>query len=784
MAQTREVKSSTPFKLIMGFGVILLFLLSISLMGLYMVSQLIQAQESIVNEYNEKKDITERMMAFAQRRFLVIARMINKKDIFDIEDLKMERMEYGAHFVYHLERLVKMPLNEQEKSFIAKIRRTAGHSSRTVDKLVEKIEKNDNRIFEIFDKVAMPTQEKVHKALLEFGNLQYTYSREMAKRSEQMRDQFFVLQIIVTVLLISLGGYLAFFVTRKIVKTENQLFVQRKQAITTLGSISDCVISTSHDSKVIYINQAAEILFSIKLEQAIGKPVDQIVPLRDKASVRICLECVFGGSCKSLECPKEAFDPIYIDQHGNSVILEIERSAIFDDTNRFQGYVIVLRDVTQKRQSERLLEKQAKSDNLTNLANRVSFEEQLREIVYQDEPKHNLLCYMDLDRFKIINDTCGHVAGDELLKQVAKILQQNGRKSDVLARIGGDEFVLIMKDCDVAAGQRFAKSIINDISNYKFVWENQSFSIGISIGIVLLDAKIDVEDALKAADRACYRAKGLGRNTYCVFDPDDHEIIKHTSEVEWCNNINRAIKDDSFVLFGQPIVKVGDTGNHSQMVEVLLRYDDNGIYRSASEFIPAAERYNLINEIDYWVVDKIFTLLTEEKIDFVVNINVSAQSVSNRYFRNHIINRIRQLNINAGLICFEIFETTAVANILDLTEFVQELKSIGCKFAITDFGNGVSSFGYLQALPIDYIKINGEIIRELVESDVHYHMAESIHNIANLMSITTIAEHVTRKEEEDCIEKIGIDYVQGYYISEPQLLYDLIHQTSQQKLKA
>ncbi|MDH5601884.1 MAG: EAL domain-containing protein, partial [Gammaproteobacteria bacterium] len=472
---------------------------------------------------------------------------------------------------------------------------------------------------------------------------------------------------------------------------------------------------------------------------------------------------------------RSLFDFTLTKQDGTTFEVEHTITPIIDNDNTIIGAVIILRDVTEVRTMEKRLSYQASHDALTGLINRREFEVRLKQTIRnsQTEQIRHSICFLDLDKFKIINDTSGHAAGDEFLKQISKTIQSQLRKTDVLARLGGDEFAIILDCCSISQATKICNQIIKTIKETRFNWGKNSFESGASIGIVpITHLTASVSEVMSSVDAACYEAKDKGRNRIQVFEPDNAEYIKHRAETSWIQKIKTAIAESNFELYFQEIQNISSSYPTPKTVELLIRLNDNGQVIYPDSFIPTAERYNLMPVIDEWVISNTFDFISQynvkNKEDIRVAINLSGQSLSDDSVLNLITTKLREnKKLKKELICFEITETAAIANMSKAIEFIANIKQMGCKFSLDDFGSGLSSFSYLKNMPVDNIKIDGIFIREINIDQTNRIFVESIHNISKIMGIKTTAEYVENEEVLQCIKSIGIDYAQGYHISKP-----------------
>ena len=445
------------------------------------------------------------------------------------------------------------------------------------------------------------------------------------------------------------------------------------------------------------------------------------------------------------------------------------------------GAVVIFRDVTEEMAVSSKLDHLARHDSLTGLVNRREIEERLARVL--ENTKHNqskhILCYLDLDQFKVINDTCGHLAGDELLRQITGVLSQHVRKRDTLARLGGDEFGVLMEHCDPHEGERVANGMRDAVADYRFLWEGKAYTVGVSIGVVsIIDGDGDITDVLKAADAACYAAKESGRNRIHVYNEQDTALATRHGEMQWVARINRALEEDRLHLTLQPIVPVRSVEDGNISYEALLRMqDDSGNIILPTDFLGAAERYNLSTRLDRWVISRIFSWYASNsnKLAHVslLNINLSGQSLADEEFLSFSIAEFKKYRVPREKICFEITETAAITNLASANRFMHALKQLGCLFALDDFGTGLSSFGYLKTLPVEYLKISGIFVKDIVDNPIDMAMVKSINEIAQVMGKKTIAESVESEEILVKLSELGINYAQGYLTGKPRRLDDV-----------
>lgn len=417
-------------------------------------------------------------------------------------------------------------------------------------------------------------------------------------------------------------------------------------------------------------------------------------------------------------------------------------------------------------------------DHLTGLVNRTQFDRQLcaaLESARRDGVSHILL-YLDLDQFKVINDTCGHQAGDELLSQLAMLLRDNVRSNDVLARLGGDEFGVLLENCPMSQAKQIAENIREEINSFRFVWQDKSFSIGVSIGMATISKESQgADEVLGAADMACYAAKDMGRDRVHVYMDNDTELQRRHNEMQWVSRIKDALHDNRFVLHCQQMQSLNAYADAVPHCEFLVRMkDEKGAVILPGAFIPAAERYGIMPHLDRWVIKSVIQYLSKRQAEAqpsaVYFVNLSGASLSDRAIFSYIKQQISQYQIAPELLCFEITETAAIANLSNAVEFVKDIRGLGCRFALDDFGAGLSSFSYLKSIPVDYLKIDGAFVRDIASDPMDFAIVQAINEIGHVAGLHTIAEFVESDTVLQMLREIGVDLAQGYAIGYPRTL--------------
>lgn len=558
-------------------------------------------------------------------------------------------------------------------------------------------------------------------------------------------------------------------------EVESVLYREKEMAQVTLQSIGDGVITTDTFGVVQYMNPVAERLTGWRSDVARGRKLEQVFNVVDDSTrepVRGLLDHCFKGAV-NLEPSNSAV--LLRRKDNDAFAVQISVAPILDTHGAPLGAVLVFHDFTALRKMARELSHQAQHDPLTGLLNRRGFEIELRKVLDSAWSAQTpcALCYLDLDEFKIVNDTCGHTAGDSLLQQLTALLRSRLRDSDLFARLGGDEFGVLLQGCSIDKARAIADNMRQAASSFRFRWEDKVFEVGVSIGLVPITSHDNVASLMQSADAACYVAKDKGRNMIHVYQPDDQALATRRGEMHWVQRIQQALNTGRFVLYGQSVVAVAGSSEAQAYCEVLLRmFDDEGKVIAPGVFLPAAERYHLMQAIDRYVLRRALQMMLAGDIEsaLVLGINISGQSLGKVEFHNYALELIRHSGVNPKRLCFEITETSAIANMGLALEFMDKLQQLGCKFALDDFGSGLSSFSYLKNLPVDYLKMDGSFVREIADDPVSYAMTEAINRLGQIMGVATIAECVENEAILARLHELGVNYAQGYLFERPQPL--------------
>ncbi len=570
-------------------------------------------------------------------------------------------------------------------------------------------------------------------------------------------------------------------------KAQAQLANEKDKVVATLRSIVDAVFTTNERGQLQYFNKAATRFLNCKENEAHGKHIEKVIDLYEEESEHLIdnpiLSCLSGQ-----ENTNQKVNADIVTKSGARYTVQVMVTPLIAKNGKLFGAVLVMNDVTSLRLLARRLRYQASHDSLTNLINRSEFERKVRKQILEAKSRQKIssLVYIDLDRFKMINDLYGHAAGDELLIQFSNLVKSRLRGSDVLARLGGDEFALLLPDCSLKQAEEKANEILSTVRNFKFIWEQKSFNVEASFGVAEINEKcFDLSYALSAADSACYLAKESGRNCVRIFRVGDEDINRRRGQERWLQRFDKALNDGKLVITAQSIINIKpdkEPRTEKNGFEILIRMEDeSGRLVPPSAFLPAVERYNRAPKLDRWILNTVFALLADHRnilsqID-KCSINLSGQSLVADGFLPFIVAKLKEYSISPGKICFEITETAAIANLNQATSFVQKLKDLGCYFALDDFGAGLSSFAYLKTLPVDYLKIDGMFVKDIHHDNVSRAMVRAINEMGHVLGKQTIAEYVENERILEILKEIGVDYAQGFHAGRPEPVIEFFEST-------
>lgn len=539
--------------------------------------------------------------------------------------------------------------------------------------------------------------------------------------------------------------------------------------------INDAVLAVDQECRITYMNMVAEQLTGWDIAEVWGAPVSDVYQVLDENGrqrvadpISICF--------RSRRSVRNQDTRVLLRRDGRDLLVADSATPLFDADGSISGAVMIFADISELRGIERRLEYEVSHDSLTGLINRRQFVARLQQVLDQDADGQHALLHIDLDQFRLINDGYGYDVGDNLLKELSVLLLAQLAEGDSLARLDGDEFGIILENYTLERAKRKAKHLCSSIRDYSFFWQGKPIHIGASIGLVALhEQDQELPQILRMADSACYVAKQQGRNRVHVYQDQDFTLTRRDGEVRWTQRIRDALRENRFRLYCQNIVPLGEVDSLGAHYEILLRMiDEEGKVLRPAAFISAAERYHLMPTIDRWVISSAIKLLGERRArgesNGVFSINISGQSLDDEEFLGFVVDQFHQGNVPPETICFEITETTAASSLMVVQRFIAVLRGMGCRFALDDFGRGISSFAYLKNLDVDYLKIDGMFVRDLATDKVGHAMVESINNIGHLMGVQTIAEFVESNEVLEKLVDMGVDHVQGYQLGQPRPL--------------
>lgn len=569
------------------------------------------------------------------------------------------------------------------------------------------------------------------------------------------------------VAILALGGWVVYRITARTFEAE-----QRFRA--TFEHAGQGIAHVGLDGTWIRVNRRLCELLGYSRDQLLGMRFHDLTHPGDREVSEQAGDRLISGELDRLELTKR-----YVRSDGQPIWAELTVTLLRDIHDRPQYFITLVEDVTEEKRLSDELSYRARHDDLTGLINRYEFEDRLGRAVdrVRLERTESVLCYLDLDQFKIINDTCGHMAGDALLQQLGPLIRSCVRSNDTVARLGGDEFGILLEACPLDTAQRTAETVRRAVADFRFSWNERSFGLGVSIGLVsigpdLEPRALDSQRLMSMADTGCYEAKESGRNQVHVADPKGRAVSLRQTEMEWTERLQRALDNDRLFLVWQPIHAFTDEGGPPRCFETLVRMrTPEGEVVSPGRFLPAAERYGLAQPLDRHVLSLALAWLethgaARPDLEWI-SVNLSGSTVSRPDETRQLLEMIEAADVDPNRLCFEVTETAAIANLHAAVDFMYEAKQLGCRFALDDFGSGVSSFGYLNTLPVDYVKIDGIFVRDLDENSVHEAMVRSINEIAHSMGKRTIAEYVESKIVADRLRELGVDFGQGYGLGRP-----------------
>ena len=568
--------------------------------------------------------------------------------------------------------------------------------------------------------------------------------------------------------------------------SSNMQFEKNKASV-TLEAISDGIISIDQHGLIDYMNSCAELMTGVEIDDAIDKKLIEVLLLEDANTGMAVAPAVQNFKDNKADSNQPQQLMLKHKASGYLSPVEIHASAIKDNNDHIEGSVLVIHDISDLHHMSEQIIYQAKHDSLTGLYNRGEFERQLEAALSQIKlkPATHVMCYIDLDQFKTVNDTCGHLAGDELLRQISAHIKSHTKDRDLVGRLGGDEFGLLLRDCDLAHAKDVTERIRQSVKSHRFEWDNKTFYIGASIGVMAIDENAGTrDDVLSTVDSACYNAKKSGRDQVNFITETNELIQQRHSEAECVEQIKHALQHDCFQLYSQPITGLDAEISNSHYQELLLRMQTKkDEILEPGDFISTALRYHMMPDIDRWVIQHALTRLSDSEDPLndenivLTCINISSQSLNDSQFVDDVINYFKNSLVSPNKICFEISEAAVASNISHATDFMLKLSAIGIHFSLDNFCNSLSSFSYLKKLPVDFLKIDGRFMHNMIEDEVDSALISAIRDITNILGIQTIAECVEDQYTFNALKTLGIDYAQGYFISPPKNLLQQYEQS-------
>lgn len=772
MKHTVFPQMKTKKALYIAFSFLLSMMLLLIVISLLAMQAINDRLGTIATNNLIKVELASNMLHAARERSILLHRMVLIDDPFDRDELALRIDTYGAEFGNNRADLKNLPLSKEEKDILdeqGRLTSIAIPNQRLVIDLVA-----EDRLIQAKDALinaAMPAQDRVFEELKKLIELQKKYASKAFVIATDTYNESRLAMIALGIGALLLSILIANIFIKRITEAEHKLHKEKEKALVTFRSIGDAVITIDSSGLIEYINNKAEQMIGLYANDVIGKQIGDVFRAYDVDNQRHIsdfIDLYLSGDINCQISPNielASFD-------GSKYNITTALSPIMGESNNVNGMVITFHDITRSSELMRQIKHQATHDALTGLLNRREFERKVKQALslYERNTNH-AFCIVDLDRFKMVNDACGHQAGDELLRQLSELMKAAMRKGDLIARIGGDEFAIFLSNIDTEQARTVSNKLLETISHYRFLWEDRTFRIGASIGLVDASPEVsEYEFLYLSADSACYIAKNEGRNRVHVMSIEDSVITRKKEETDWLVKINRALDEYGFHLYGQPIVPVSLRAEGCYHVEILIRMIDDGKVISPMAFIPTAESYGLMHRIDHYVLEQVCNFLKSRPLDHTIYaVNLSGQTLSSITAMENLIEILESSAIGPGRICFEVTETAAIANLENARSFMQSIQELGCYTALDDFGSGLSSYSYLKNLPLDYIKIDGVFVSNMVNDRSSAIMVDAIHSVGKKLGLMTIAEYVENEETVEMLRQIGVDFAQGYFYSKPEL---------------
>ncbi len=768
-----------------GFGALLVLIITITLLGIWRIYAINQHIEALVYEQNLNSEMLAMMLTSSQQRQQAMYKMLGANNGGERDAAYLEYHALVEPLFAALDRLDEMNITASERAAVKQaldaVTRLRDVRNRVVDLLMQG---NVPAATDVLLRQGLPVQDEFQVSLNRVVDSKRAATLDaISQAGKAMRDALLLVAIVGILVLIA-GAWIASLVTRRIAESENELHREKEMAEVTLHSIADGVITLDAEGRVDYMNPVAEEYTGWKSPQAKGQSLDAVYRVVDEQTGK---PIPHPGGNEVGARGTQGMTVRLLGRSGNTCAIRDSSAPIHSSEGGLLGWVVVFHDVSQIQEMAQQLTWQASHDPLTGLVNRREFERRLAGVIdaARTDNKQHALMYMDLDNFKTVNDTCGHAAGDELLRQLTTVMQTRMRGSDTLARLGGDEFGVLLESCPLDQAVRIANGLREAVRDFRFIWQDKTFGIGASAGLVAIDGSESVSRALASADATCYEAKSKGRDRVQVYRPKHEQPGAQTADLNMVSQINHAFELGNFRLYRQKIISLSAADRDEPHYEILVRMiDGGGNLIPPGGFMAAAERYNLLSSIERWVISSLVEFLHRQCESGAIPrepaaltgafyaVNLSGVSINDASFTDFLRQLLTRFQLPRGLLCFEVTETTAISNLTKAAQLMHELKAMGCRFALDDFGIGMSSFAYLKYLPVDYIKIDGVFVRDMADDPMDQAIVEAINRIAHILGLKTVAEFVEDATILERLREIGVDYAQGYFIAKPEALLE------------
>jgi diguanylate cyclase (GGDEF)-like protein/PAS domain S-box-containing protein len=779
-----KLRVSRRHMLISGLGVFLTALLAVSVIGIARSQYADEPLHTVIDRQSEKIELAATMLRMARERSRLVREVAASEDPVSRAQGAQRYRTLADEFNDGLRTLGATAVGAGEQSALDRLMAATRHSDEVLDHGLELVFTGDAPgALKLLDASGTAAQSALDASLHAWVDASRSVARRAAEGARHAERDAVMLIALVSLLVVGGAGSVAVLVMRQVKRTEYELQLEKELAQVTLHSIGDGVITTDADGRVEYLNPVAEQYTGWKTTEARGRPLGEIYRIVDERTGQ-GIDAAANPSTPSAENQPGVVSVTLLDRNGRECPIRYSQAPIRNREGQALGKIVVFHDISPIRAMAQQLIWQASHDALTGLVNRREFERRLTELIDTARVHHreHALMFMDLDNFKAVNDTCGHTAGDELLRQLTSVMLSRMRGSDTLARLGGDEFGALLESCPFDQALRIANAMRETVRDFRFVWEDKTFSVGVSIGLVPVTADSgDLSRVMSLADACCYEAKNKGRDRVQAYRREEQSAQGRHGELEVVSQISQAFELGRFRLYRQRIAPLAPDAHHEPNYEVLIRMVDKaGNLVPPTGFMPAAERYNLLTSIERWVVSSLIEYLHTQYTSGAIareahergyySVNLSGASINDRSLPDFLRNLLTRYQLPHGLLCFEITETTAISNLTAAAELMRELKGMGCRFALDDFGTGMSSFAYLKYLPVDVLKIAGTFVRDMATDPMDFAIVDSINRISHILGIQTVAEEVEDAQTLAKITALKVDFAQGYFIAEPEAM--------------